>query len=147
MKVFISSLIAGFEPYRAACKAAVTTLRHEPIMAEGFGPRPPSPQNACLQGLRGAGVVVLVLGERYGATQPGSKLSATQEEYRDARGGKPVIAFVQEGIAPEFEQAAFIAEVQGWEGGLFRGSFKTPDDLRDGVIRALHDYALANVAG
>lgn len=37
--------------------------------------------------------------------------------------------------------------IQGWEGGLFRGSFKTPEDLRDGVIRALHDYALANVAG
>jgi hypothetical protein len=147
MKVFISSLISGFEPFRAACKSAVITLRHEPVIAEEFGARPHSPQVACLQGLREADALVLVLGDRYGETQAGSKISATHEEYREARGRKPVIAFVQEGIMPEPDQAAFIAEVQGWEGGLFRGGFKTPDDLRDGVIRALHDYALANVAG
>lgn len=147
MKVFISSLIDAFEPYRAACRSAITTLRHEPVMVEEFGARPQSPQVACLQGLREADIVVLVLGERYGAAQPGSQISATHEEYRDAKGRKPVIAFVQEGIAPEPHQAAFIKEVQGWEGGLFRGGFKTPDDLRDGVIRALHDHALANVAG
>jgi hypothetical protein len=129
MKVFISSLISGFEPFRAACRSAIATLRHEPLMAEEFGARPQSPQAACLQGLREADIVVLMLGERYGAAQAGSRLSATHEEYREAQGRKPVIAFVQEGIAPEPEQAAFIKEVQAWEGGLFRGGFKTPDDL------------------
>jgi hypothetical protein len=102
---------------------------------------------SCLQGLRAADAVVLVLGDRYGEKQPGSMISATHEEYREARGRKPVIAFVQKGISPEPAQAAFISEVQGWEGGLFRGEFDTPDDLRDGVIRALHDYTVANVAG
>jgi Domain of unknown function (DUF4062) len=147
MKVFISSLIGGFEPFRAACRSAVTTLRHEPVMAEDFGPRAHSPQVACLQGLREADLVVLVLGERYGATQPSSKLSATHEEYREARGRKPVIAFVKDGVTPEPEQAAFIKEVQNWEGGLFRGGFVAVEDLRDGVIRALHDHTLANVSG
>jgi hypothetical protein len=147
MKVFISSLIGAFEPYRAACRSAITTLRHEPLMAEEFGARPQSPQVACLQGVREADIVVLVLGERYGAAQPGSQVSATHEEYREAKGRKPVIAFVQDGIVPEPQQGAFIKEVQGWEGGLFRGAFKTPDDLRDGVIHALHDHALANVTG
>jgi hypothetical protein len=60
---------------------------------------------ACLQGLRGSELVVLILGERYGAVPPGSGLSATHEEYRDARGTKPVVAFVQEGVTPEAEQA------------------------------------------
>ena len=36
MKIFISSLIKGFEPFRAAARAAVKTLRHEAIMAEDF---------------------------------------------------------------------------------------------------------------
>jgi hypothetical protein len=36
MKVFISSLISGCEQFRDAAKEAVTTLRHEPIMAEDF---------------------------------------------------------------------------------------------------------------
>lgn len=122
-------------------------LRHEPVMAEDFGARPHSPQVACLQGLRSSDLVVLVLGEAYGTAQPASGLSATHEEYREARGHKPVVAFVQAGVTPDPEQAAFIHEVQAWEGGLFRGSFSAPDDLRDGVVRALHDYTLANMVG
>lgn len=147
MKFLISSLISDFEPFPAACKGAITTLRHEPIMAEDFGARPHAPQVACLQGLRESDLTLLVLGERYGAVQQGSGLSATHEEYRDAQGRKPVIAFVQAGITPEPEQTTLIKEVEGWEGGLMRGSFSTSDELRDGVIRALHDYALANMAG
>lgn len=147
MKVFISSLIAGFGPERAAVRRAVTTLRYEPVMAEDFGAQPHSPQIACLQGLRGSDAVVLVLGERYGVVPHGSTISATHQEYREARGTKPVIAFVQEGVTAEPEQVAFIDEVQAWEGGLFRGAFSTPDELHDGVIRALHDFTLTNAVG
>lgn len=144
MRIFISSLISGFEPQRAAARRAVSTLRHEPVMAEDFGAQPHSPQIACLQGLRGSDMVVLILGEGYGFVPPGSPLSATHQEYREARETKPVLAFVQEGIAPGPEQAAFIAEVQAWEGGLFRGSFMGPEDLQDSITRALHDVTLAN---
>jgi hypothetical protein len=147
MKVFISSLISGFGPVRQACRGAVAALRHEPVMAEDFGARANSPQIACLQGLRGADLVVLILGESYGAAQPGSGLSATHEEYREARGRKPVLAFVQNGVTPDSQQAEFIQEVQGWESGLFRAGFQGSDDLRDALIRALHDYELAHAAG
>jgi len=143
MKVFVSSLISSFEPYREAARAAIATLRHEPVMAEEFGAQPNSPQIACLAGLRSSDLVVLILGERYGPVQPGSGISATHEEYREARGRKPVIAFVQADVTPDREQAAFIKEVQGWEGGLFRGQFKSPTDLQVGVTRALHDFELA----
>jgi len=147
MKIFISSLIAGFGAERQAAKLGVTTLRHEPIMAEDFGVLSTSPQIACLQGMRQSDIVVLVLGDSYGAVQPGSGLSATHEEYREARQTKPVLAFVQQGVTPDPQQAAFIAEVQGWEGGLFRGGFNDPVDLQAGVIRALHDNAVASVVG
>lgn len=143
VKVFISSLISGFEPFRSAARVAVETLRHEPIMAEEFGASTKSPQVACLQGLRSADLVILALGESYGPVQSGSGLSATHEEYREAQGKKPVIAFVQQGITPEPAQADFIAEVQGWEGGLFRGAFTDPASLQASVTRALHDYELA----
>ena len=147
MNVFISSLITNFEQIRNAVKTAIVTLRHDPIMAEDFGAQPNSPQVACLQGLRRSDVVVLVLGEHYGSKQAGSGLSATHEEYRDAKGNKPVIAFVQEGVVPDAEQAAFITEVQGWEGGLFRGGFREATDLQMGVTRALHDYDLTKAVG
>lgn len=144
MKVFISSLISGMEQERAAAKRAIEALRHEAVMAEDFGARASSPQVACLTGLRQADLVVLILGARYGAKQ-GSGLSATHEEYREARGNKPVLTFVQEGEA-EVDQAAFIDEAGSWESGLFRASFSTPDELRDLVTRALHDYAVAHAS-
>ncbi len=147
MRIFISSLIANFAAERRAARRAVETLRFEPVMAEDFGAQPNSPQVACLQGLRSSDLVVLVLGEHYGAVQPGSGLSATHEEYREARDSKPILAFVQEGVTPGPEQAAFIAEVQAWEGGLFRGGFRDADDLQASIIRALHDVTLASATG
>jgi Domain of unknown function (DUF4062) len=101
---------------------------------------------ARLTGVRQSDLVVLILGEHYGAVQP-SGLSATHEEYRDAKGRKPVIAFVEEGISRDPQQIDFVAEVQAWEGGLFRGGFSTVSDLRISLTRALHDYELANAVG
>jgi hypothetical protein len=147
MRIFISSLITGFETQRAAARRAITTLRHEPVMAEDFGAQPNSPQIACMQGLRTSDIMVLILGEHYGFVPSNSSLSATHQEYREARETKPVLAFVQEGISPEPDQAAFIAEVQAWEGGLFRGGYLEADDLQDSVTRALHDVTLANATG
>ena len=147
MRVFISSLITGMETVRAAAREAVTTLRHEPIMAEEFGPRPHSPQVACLAELRQADVVVLILGEHYGAVQP-SGLSATHEEYREAKGRKPVIAFVQEQVSLDPQQRDFVREVEGFrEEGLFRGGFSEAADLKIALTRALHDYELAIAVG
>jgi hypothetical protein len=146
MKVFISSLISGMEPMRAAAREAVITLRHEPIMAEDFGASPHSPQVACLAGIRQSDVFVLVLGESYGAVQP-SGLSATHEEYRDAKERKPVLAFVQQGVVSDPRETEFVREVQGWERGLFRGTFSTPQELTVALTRALHDVELANAVG
>lgn len=147
MKVFISSLISGFQAQRKAVRRSIETLRYEAVMAEDFGAQPNSPQVACLQGLRTADVMVLILGEEYGAVQAGSGFSATHEEYREARETKPILAFVQEGTKPGPEQSGFIAEVQGWEGGLFRGGFTDAEDLQASIIRALHDVTLANATG
>jgi hypothetical protein len=143
MKVFLSSLITGMEPIRAAARAAVQTLGHEPVMAEDFGALPHSPQVACLDGVRRSASVVLILGARYGAKQA-SGLSATHEEYREAREHRPVLAFIQEPMDPEPDQAAFIREVQGWMGGLIRAGFTDSADLQAKVTRALHRLELAN---
>lgn len=146
MKVFLSSLITGFEALRDAADSGARTLRHSVIRAEDFGASPASPQVACLAGVRDSDVVVLMLGSRYGHVQA-SGLSATHEEYREARDSRPVIVFIEEEVDPEPSQAAFIQEVQGWESGHFTATFAGADDLRDKVIRALHDHALATESG
>ncbi|KQO61041.1 hypothetical protein ASF24_03640 [Methylobacterium sp. Leaf86] len=134
------------EPIRAAARSAVVGLGHEVIMAEDFGAKPTSPQVACLDGIRQAGIVVLVLGKDYGAKQP-SGLSATHEEYREARQSRPVIAFVQEGVDRDPDEAALVKEAQEWVGGLFRGGFTSPEDLQAKIGRAVHEVMLSRAAG
>ena len=95
MDIFISSVIREFDEYRRATRRAIESLGHTALVAEDFPATAKSPQRACLEGVRRANILVLLLGERYGAIQE-SGLSATHEEYRAIREDKPVLAFVQE---------------------------------------------------
>jgi hypothetical protein len=146
VKVFLSSVIGGMEDYRTAARHAAETLDHTVLAAEDSGASPLSPQQVCLGAVREADVVVLLLGARYGAPQ-GSSLSPTHEEYREARGKKPVLAFVQSDVEREPAQHAFVDEVSTWEGGGYRESFDTPESLAAAVIRGLHKWELAQQAG
>lgn len=145
MKIFLSSLIRGFEAERAAAATAVRSLGHEVLRAEDFPAGPDSPRVACLAGVRQADVVVLVLGERYGTPQA-SGLSATHEEYREARNAKPVLVFIQTAGPVEPSQQEFIREVQGWEKGHFTANFRTEAELQSAVTRAVHEFLLAHEA-
>jgi hypothetical protein len=142
MKVFVSSLIGGYEQYRAAVVDAIAMLGHTPLRAEDLGANPASPQQACLSLVRDSDVVILLMGERYGAIQP-SGLSATHEEYREARERKPVLVFVEEPGDREGHQEAFLQEVQEWATGHFRSSYEDPASLTAAVVRGLHEHELA----
>lgn len=146
MKVFLSSVISGFEAYREAAAEAVKALGYQVIRAEDFPASTNSPQVACLSGLREADLVVLMLSQRYGAVQPSGK-SATHEEYDEARGRKPLLVFVHEGVELEPKQQAFREAVQRWEGGKLWKAFATPDQLRQRVTEAIHKHTLGQAAG
>ena len=146
MKVFISSVISGFESYRDAAADAITSLGYEVICAENMGAVASSPQGACLAGVRQADLTVLMLGERYGIRQP-SGLSATHEEYREARSHHPVLAFVQEDVHREPDQLEFVQEVREWESGTLTVSFTTRDELRRAVTQGLHNHMVSSASG
>jgi hypothetical protein len=146
MRAFISSVMASYRPFRDAAVQAARELGHEVRRAEDFGASADSPQQRCLAGVRWAEVVVLILGARYGVAQA-SGMSATHEEYHEARDRCPVLAFVQEGVEPELEQQRFLTEVRAWTTGHYTASFSTPEELRAAVTRALHDLALSTAAG
>ena len=143
MKIFISSLITGMEEFRTAAREAVTNLGHEPVMAEDFHAKPQSPQIACLDGIRQSGLVILVLGSEYGQKQQ-KGISATHEEYREAKESHPILAFVQNGVSRNSDQLDFLNEVQSWEGGLFRTSFDTPKSLQAAITKAIHQWEVSN---
>ena len=146
MKAFTSSVIGGYENFRATAADAIETLGYEVLRSEDFPASAGTPQQACLAAVREADVVVLLLGERYGEQQE-SGLSATHEEYREARERKPVLVFVEEGVTPEPAQRAFIEEVEAWATGHVRVGFATLEELKARLVRALHEHELAASTG
>jgi hypothetical protein len=116
-------------------------------MAEDYGASPDTPQQKCLAGVRDADVVVLLLGARYGHPQD-SGLSATHEEYREAREeGRDVLAFIQDGVEREPDQQLFLDEVQSWNSGVYTGTYADPEGLKEAITRMLHEHELALAAG
>jgi hypothetical protein len=146
MKIFISSLISGYEAYRKAVADAAETLGHKIIRAEDFPATAGTPQQACLSAVRQSDLVVLLIGGRYGYVQP-SGLSATHEEYREARERRPVLVFVESDVQREVAQQGFLDEVEAWVTGHFRASFSSPAELAERVLRAVHDHELATATG
>jgi hypothetical protein len=146
MRVFISSPVAGMERERDAAARATRSLGDEVRRSEDFPATDLTPRQACLAGVRWADAVVLLLGGRYGDVQDDG-LSATHEEYREARERRPVLAFVQDGIDREPEQQRFIEEVEGWASGRITAHFRDPEELRDLVTRALHELEFSMLSG
>lgn len=139
MRFFISSVVAGFEPFREAVATAVRSLGHEVIRSEDFTASSATSQVTCLSGVRSSDAVVLLLGDRYGSVQATGK-SPTHEEFEAARESKPVFVFIQDGIAPEPREMAFIDEVRDWSTGRYTGQFTDDDTLRSAVTTAIHRW-------
>lgn len=136
MKVFVSSVIEGFEACRQAARRAVENIDAVPVMSENFGARPYSSERACLTEIEGSDVFVLLLGARYGfETDEG--VSVTQQEFQHAtKIGLPVLVFVQD-IAMEDRQQAFRNEVDAYHSGFCRETFSQGEQLKDAMVRQL----------
>lgn len=145
MKVFVSSVIRGYERYRAAAKKAISLLGHVPIVSEEFGARPYSSQQACLTEIDQADAVVLILGVDFGFETPSGE-SVTQQEFRRAKAsGKPILAFLED-VSAEGLQKDFRREVSDYIDGLFRVTFINENELSDGIVHALSHFALSRNA-
>ncbi|BBC70890.1 conserved hypothetical protein [Altererythrobacter sp. B11] len=144
MKIFVSSVMTGFEEYREAALAAIRSLDHEIVRAEDFPASTIPSRVACLQGVREADLVVLILGERYGWSGTQSGISPTHEEFREAAAEGKVMPFVQSGVPREAAQQRFVDEVENYDTGMHRGqTFRTPEELRTEVTRAIARHQLS----
>ncbi len=142
MKVFVSSVVDGYENYRAAAKDAIEALGQMPClmeMAAAASPRPP--QAECFREIEASDVVVMLLGSRYGTPQDSGR-SPTHEEYDHARElGKPILVFVEQIDDREPQQESFLSEISGWEEGYFRGHFSTEIQLTIELVKALKQHS------
>lgn len=148
-KVFISSVITGYTAERAAAKGAIESLDLRPVMAETAASSPDPSKVALLGHIDRCDVVVLLLAGWYGYVSE-NDLSPTEDEYRHAVSrGKPVLAFVHEGVEREEAQQAFVDRVRGkWErDGVYTSSFTTPHELTLLVVKALNEQRTRDAGG
>lgn len=138
MRVFVSSIVGGYEEYRTAAQDAIKALDHEAVLMERTHPSSPAPSRGeCLREIEDSDVVVLLLGSRYGTPEKSGK-SPTHEEFEHARGvGKPILVFVEDVVDRDVAQSDFLAEISGWEDGYFRTKYSAPITLVTEIVKAL----------
>lgn len=141
-RVFISSVMDGYGPFRDAAAEGIRQAGCDPVRAEDFPAAGHSPRNACLDGVQSADALVLLLGERYGFVGP-SGVAVTEEEYNEAqRCHKRIMVFLEDVSNREPEQRAFVESVQGYVGGHWRKTFRDRDELTRLVREAVEEADL-----
>lgn len=133
-RVFVSSIMQGFEDCRDSARRAILAAGGEPVMAEDFAISTSSPRNACLDAVASSDVCIVVVGNRGGWMTPSGKL-VVEEEYEEAKRRHKVIAvYVQNGPRdPDAER--LVKMLTDYVGGHFRATFDDCADL-ERVLRA-----------
>ena len=170
LRVFISSTERGLESHRSKVIEHLQRLQVMPIAMEYFVASYKPTLEECLQRVRDADVLVLIVAGRYGwipdREQGGDgEKSITRLEFEAAREmGKPVFAFLSDDVAGQPQKEAeilYTTRGQGEamevvrkarllkefrdaieEGGLIRDKFGSPDDLAARVVSSLTHYLL-----
>jgi hypothetical protein len=136
-RVFVSSVIEGYEHIRAAAAGGIADAGGEPVMAERLPSLAVSPRNACLDGVRTSDVYLVLLGARAGWSTPSGAL-ATEEEFDEAQKlGRPSLVFVEQTEKREERAAQFVRKVSDYVTGRFRRQFADAGDLRTKVEEAV----------
>lgn len=135
-RVFVSSVIEGFERYRDAVKNGITCAGGEPVLVEDYGSLSISPRSACLDGVASCDILIVIVGSRGGWTTPAGKL-VVEEEYEEALRRKlRVLAFIED-IQRDEEAQRFVDKVSNYIDGLFRMTFRGSSELQGAVLRVL----------
>ncbi|MDX1982408.1 MAG: SUMF1/EgtB/PvdO family nonheme iron enzyme [Bryobacteraceae bacterium] len=157
--VFISSTRLDLEPYRAAARDAAERAGFAVTGMETFAPSGEYPLEVCLERVKAADVLVVLVAHRYGSCPPGNTKSYTWLECEHAR---HVIPFLVKDDAPwDFElrdaaalqkaavsgdtaalQAAMqaatqLASFKAWLLNRHAGQFSTDHELGKLVLQAL----------
>jgi O-acetyl-ADP-ribose deacetylase (regulator of RNase III)/transcriptional regulator of met regulon len=99
--VFVSSTSADLKPHRQAVRNVINTLRLTFIGMEEFAPTAQAPVDLIRRKVNEGQVYLGIMGMRYGYVDPGTGLSMTELEYRQAiASDKRICMFVMDQNAP-----------------------------------------------
>jgi hypothetical protein len=142
-RVFISSVMREFEPYREAARRGVVDAGLKPILMEHIPSLDVSSRTACLDLVRSCDVYIAVIGDRAGSSPLGRPV--VEEEFEEARKKKmPRLIFLQE-VSRDAETNALAERLSDYVTGRFRATFDDPNGLRAAVNNALRGLSLMNI--
>jgi hypothetical protein len=142
-RVFVSSVMAGYEAPRRAAVEAIEAVGAEPVIFERFGGRDSDPEEAYLAEVESSTIYVGLLGERYGRLLP-TRYSATHAEYLHAeQHGLRISVWADLDATPEGRQQSFLDEVRQFH---VTGSFRDEDELRQGLEARLRQIAAEDLS-
>lgn len=141
-RVFISSTIDELRAERNDVDEELKASEiFDPIRVENLPAIDNASRYVCLKEVADADAVIVIVKDRYGfipETNNPEGLSVTHLEYREARRlEKPIFAFLYEGIEPDPALQKFFREVSDFDHGVLRKKWKTVDQLKKEVRRAL----------
>lgn len=136
-RVFVSSVVEGFQEYREAARRGIEEAGGEPILVnEDFPLLNVSPRNACLDAIDSADIYLAIVGARGGWIAPSGQL-VVEEEYEHAKTRKkPLIMLVQKTDRDE-EADRLVGKMSEYVDERFRRGFASPQDLIRESIEAL----------
>lgn len=136
-RVFVSSVIDGFESHREAAREGIKAAGGEPVLVnEDFPSMPNSSRNACLDAVASSDIYVAIIGERAGWRAPSGKL-VVEEEFEEAQNRDvPVLLFLIDGDREE-EAERLAGRLSDYVEGYFRVEVESPTELQEETERAL----------
>lgn len=135
--VFVSSVVRGLEEVREEAARAIERVGMHPVRSERLTADAEAPRRALLDEVARCDIYLLLLGQRYGETEPGTQ-SPTEDEYNEAvRTNRPILVLVQEADL-ESAQREFLVRIRGtWGEGVLYGHFQGIADVGTAVAAAL----------
>ena len=129
VRVFVSSVVDGFQEYREIARHAIEKGGGEPVLVnEDFPALSTSPRNACLDAVDSCDMYVAIIGARGGWNAPSGKL-VVEEEYLRAKERKlPTFVFLQS-VDRDAEGKRLAALLENYVDGALRVTFQTPEEL------------------
>ncbi|RYZ89051.1 MAG: DUF4062 domain-containing protein [Proteobacteria bacterium] len=136
-RVFISSVVKGFQVWRDAATSGTQRANEIPIRVNEDAPAScESSRNLCLSLIDSCDALISIIGDRAGYKSVTGRY-VIEEELEQARLRRiPILMFIIDGNR-ELEAQNLIDKFSSYVGGLFFKSVRTPDELNVEVEKAL----------
>lgn len=142
--IFISSTYTDLVDERKEAINAVD-IQWYAIAMEKFSSSNRHAKNDCLEKVREADALILIIGGRYGYIDPDEQVSITEIEYNEAiRLNIPIFAFFNQNSEKNEESPLFDKFIERVKKDRVIKKFNSCSELRENIIRAICEYEREN---